>query len=324
MNFGEQISEKEAHQQLDYALDQGVNFIDTAELYAIPPKKRTQGLTEEYIGSWVFQNNRRSDVIIASKVTGPRKGIDYISDNLGFSRRRIREAIDLSLKRLRTDYIDLYQLHWPERRTNYFGIRGYNEHDAEWQDNFLEALNTLDELKKVGKIHTYGLSNETPWGIHRVITLAKENGFDRPVSIQNAYSLLNRLYEVGLSEISIRENMGLLAYSPLAMGLLTGKYNEGLDNPEYRLNKYKFARYNGVNAKIATQKYLDLARELNMSLTQIALAFINQQQFITANIIGATNMDQLKENIDSINLKLDADVINEINKIHESMPNPAP
>jgi aryl-alcohol dehydrogenase-like predicted oxidoreductase len=215
-------------------------------------------------------------------------------------------------------------LHWPERRTNYFGVRGYTDHDNEWQDNFLEALSTLNELKTSGKIRHYGLSNETPWGVHRVMTLAKENGFDFPVSVQNAYSLLNRLYEVGLSEISIRENMGLLAYSPLAMGLLTGKYNTGIDKPENRLNKYNFERYKRVNARIATQKYLELAHTLDMSLTQMSLAFVNQQQFVTASIIGATNLDQLKENIDSINLKLDADVSKKINKIHGSIPNPVP
>lgn len=324
MTFGEQNSEKEAHEQIDFSLDQGVNFIDTAELYPVPPKNKTQGLTEEYIGSWLQKSKKRSKIILASKVTGPRKDVKYISENLGFSKERIVEAIHLSLNRLKTDYLDLYQLHWPERKTNYFGVRGYSKHDDLWIDNFVEAIGTLETLKKAGKIRHYGLSNETPWGIHRVISLARQNGFDLPVSIQNPYSLLNRLYEVGLSEISIRENMGLLAYSPLAMGLLSGKYNLGKDSPADRLNKYNFSRYNKENARLAVQKYLELSKEYEISLTQMSLAFINQQEFVTSTIIGATNMTQLRENIASIKLKLDEDLIYKINKIHELIPNPAP
>ena len=325
MTWGQQNSEKEAHEQLDFALARGINFIDTAELYSVPSSKETQGLTEKYIGSWLKKSGKRNEIILATKITGPAKNLSYISPNLGFSKDRIQEAIDLSLQRLSTDYIDLYQLHWPERSTNYFGRRGYNEHDAEWQDNILDSIQTLQNLKKSGKIRHFGISNETPWGVHRYLTLARENGHDVPVSIQNPYSLLNRTFEIGLAEMAIRENVGLLAYSPLAMGMLSGKYLTGKDKPENRLNQFKyFSRYTKTNAREATQAYLDLAKEYNFSLTQMALAFVNQQEFLTSNIIGATDLVQLEENIQSIEINLNPEVLQKINEIHEKIPNPTP
>lgn len=326
MTFGEQNTQEEGHRQLDYALERGVNFIDTAELYAIPSRPETQGSTERIIGEWFKLGGKRDKVILATKVTGPSPNLHHIRNPLRFTPQQIRKAIEGSLFRLQTDYIDLYQLHWPERKTNFFGKRGFpvGDHDP-WEDNFLEVLQTLDALGREGKLRYIGLSNETPWGVHRMLQLSELHSLPRVVSIQNPYSLLNRTFEVGLAEIALREQVGLLSYSPLAFGMLSGKYHNGQATPENRINQFKqMSRYNGKNAHEATARYLELAEENGLSLAQMALAFINTRPFLTSNIIGATNMEQLKENIDSAEVDLSPGLLNAIEKIHEGIPNPAP
>lgn len=326
MTFGEQNTESEAHQQLDYAIDQGVNFIDTAELYAVPSSPSNFGKTEQYIGTWLARRKDRDKIILATKVTGPSTNLKYISNNLGFSKSRILEAIDRSLMQLQTDYVDLYQLHWPERKTNFFGKLGYvHEPNDPWQDNFLEVIQVLDSLIAAGKIRHWGLSNETPWGAMRCLYLAKMHGFEPPVSIQNPYNLLNRTFEVGNAEVCMRESLSLLVYSPLAFGLLSGKYHEGSDKPSDRINKYKqLSRYNSQLSYEATARYLKIANENNLSLTQLALAYINSRPFVTSNIIGATTMQQLSENIASVDVTLNTEILQAIEAVHADIPNPAP
>ncbi len=326
MTFGEQNSEQEGHEQMDFAIESGVNFFDTAELYAVPSTPENNGKTEDIIGTWIAKSKKRDQVILATKVTGPSPNLTHISENLGFSRERIMEAVERSLRRLQTDYIDLYQLHWPERRTNMFGQRGYqNSVKDTWEDNFLEVIETMNVLIKEGKIRHWGLSNETPWGTMNILQKAEKAGFTKPVSIQNPYNLLNRLYEVGMAEVSVREDIGLLAYSPLGFGLLTGKYHKGTDDDTSRRNKYKqMSRFDSTQCYDATTQYLKIAEDNGLTLTQMALAFINSRVFVTSNIIGATNLTQLKENIESSNIELSSDVLRDINRVHESMPNPAP
>lgn len=323
MTFGQQNTEAEAHEQLDFALDKGVNFIDTAEMYSVPGKKETQGSTERFIGSWLKE--KRDQVVIATKITGPNPYFSYIRPELNFSRASIFEAIEGNLKRLQTDYVDLYQLHWPERKTNFFGRRNFvwDENDT-WSDNFAEVISALDDLVKQGKIRHYGVSNETPWGLMRHLSESEKHNLTRCKTIQNPYSLLNRTFEMGNAEVAMRENVGLLAYSPLGFGVLSGKYlKEKPANARITLFP-QFSRYSNTQALKLTQLYLDLANEHNLSLPQMALAFVNQQPFVTANIIGATNMKQLEENIGSIDLNLDADLIKKINTIQDLQPNPAP
>ena len=326
MTWGEQNTEAEGHEQIDYALEQGVNFIDTAEMYSVPGRKETQGSTERIIGSWFASRKKRDQVILATKVTGPSNGLKFIRNPLRFNKEQINQAIDGSLKRLQTEYVDLYQLHWPERKTNFFGKRSYahDEHDS-WEDNFLEILETMKGLQQAGKIRYFGISNETPWGLSRFLQLAEKHDLPRCMSVQNPYSLLNRLYEVGMAEISVREQVGLLAYSPLGFGVLSGKYHLGIDQPNDRINRFKqYARYNSGNSKIATAKYYEIASKHGLNLAQMALAFVNAQAFTTANIIGATSLKQLKENIASIDLELTPDILKEIDAVQESIPNPAP
>ncbi len=326
MTFGQQNSEAEAHEQLDYALAHGVNFIDTAEMYAVPGRKETQGSTERFIGSWIAQRNNRDRFVLATKIAGPNPYFNYIRPNLGFSKEAIHDAIHKSLERLQTDYIDLYQLHWPDRNANFFGKLGY-QHDADemWKDEIGTIVQTLDQLVKEGKIRHYGLSNETPWGLMRHLHESEKRNLTRPKTIQNPYSLLNRTFEIGMAEIALREQVGLLAYSPLGFGLLTGKYRNAQKPDQARLTLFpQMSRYSKPQSATAVEKYADLAAANGMSLTQMALAFINQQPFLTANIIGATNMVQLKENIESIDLQLSELVLKEIEKIHELIPNPAP
>ncbi len=327
MTYGEQNTENEAHEQLNYAVEKGINFIDTAELYSVPGKKETQGSTEKFIGSWL-KDQKRDDLIIGSKITGPSSGLIYIRENLGFSNEAIDEALEKSLKRLQTDYIDLYQLHWPERNTNFFGSRNYKHNDDErWEDNFKKIIEKLDSLVKEGKIRHYGVSNETSWGMMRHLNESNLNKLTRCKTIQNAYSLLNRTFEMGLAEISMRENVGLLAYSPLAFGALSGKYLNNTSS-EYRMEKYPqlklMRRYLSKESIFITEKYLELAQKNNLSLAQLALAFINQQPFLTSNIIGATTMEQLRENIGSIEVDLSPEILDEIDQINELQPNPAP
>lgn len=326
MTWGEQNSEEEAHEQLDYAFDQGVNFIDTAEMYPVPPKAETYTRTEEYIGRWEKIKTHRDQLVIATKIAGPGLG-DYIrGGGQDFSRRHLEEACDASLKHLNIDTIDLYQLHWPERTTNYFGTLGIDEiPEDEKYTSFLERLEVLGDLQKKGKIRHFGISNETPWGMMRYLSLAEKEGLIKVQSIQNPYSLLNRTFEVGNAEISLREKVGLLAYSPLGFGVLSGKYLKGKRPENARLTLYdRFTRYTNPQAERATELYCALAEKAQITPAQLALAFVNQRSFVTSNIIGATRMDQLKENIASINIKLSQEIIEEINEIHRLIPNPSP
>jgi aryl-alcohol dehydrogenase-like predicted oxidoreductase len=325
MTFGEQNTEQEAHQQLDFAIERGVNFIDTAEMYPVPGRKETQGKTEQFIGSWIAKGNR-DKIILATKIAGPSRGLHYIRENLGFSKKAILEAIENSLTRLKTDYIDLYQLHWPERKTNCFGVRNYLYGENEqWKENFYNVVVTLNNLIKEGKIRHYGISNETPYGTLRYLEEAKCNDLTQPITIQNPYNLLNRTFEIGNAEISIKKNIGLLAYSPLAFGILSGKFLDGKKHPNSRIELFpQMARYNNPQVKNVIKKYAEIAKKHNLSLTQLSLAFVNQQPFVVSNIIGATSIKQLEENINSINITLSNKVINEIEDVFISQPNPAP
>jgi len=323
MTFGEQNSESEAHQQLDFALDEGVNFIDTAEMYPVPPRQETQGLTESYIGTWLKKNKKRDKLVIASKVAGPGM-MDYLRNGVELVRGQMQQALDDSLRRLNTDYLDLYQIHWPARKTNFFGQLGYQFDETE-STPIEETLGVLNDFVQSGKVRHIGISNETPWGAMQYLMLAKEKNWPRIVSIQNPYSLLNRSYEVGLAEFSQQEKLGLLAYSPLGFGVLTGKYIESKNIEKARLTLYeKYTRYSNDQAQAATQQYVALAKRHNISPAQMALAYVNTRPFVAGNIIGATNLDQLKENIASIELVLSEEVLEEIESIHQSIPNPSP
>lgn len=325
MTWGNQNTEEEGHEQLDYAIDQGINFIDTAELYPVPATSETQGRTSEILGTWMKKRGRRDDLIIASKIAGPGDYTAHIRTT-GFKGDSVRDAVHKELKRLQTDYIDLFQLHWPERNTNTFGQRDYvhNPKDS-WEDNIKEVLESLDEMIKEGKIRYAGLSNEKAWGTMRYLEESKKHDLPRMITIQNAYSMLNRTYEGDLAEVSMRENIGLLAYSPMAFGVLSGKYIEGKDAKNSRLNLFpRFSRYSGEESTKATKAYLELAKDHGMSLAKMSLAFVTDRPFVTANIIGATTMEQLRENISSVDVELSRELLNEIDKIHSRIPNPAP
>ncbi len=326
MTFGQQNSEQDAHEQLDFALDHGINFIDTAELYSVPAQKETQGSTERYIGTWLKNRSDRDKIILATKIAGPNlEFCSHIRENMSYDERNFREAVHTSLERLQTDYIDLYQLHWPERTTNFFGKLGYTSHDDQWEDNILSILETLDKLVKEGKIRNIGLSNETPWGLSQFLKLAEKHNLPRVMSVQNPYSLLNRTYEVGMAEMSIREQAGLLAYSPLAFGVLTGKYLNGVMPENGRLTLFpSFKRYLVERATQATEQYAEIAKKYDLSLTHMALAYVNTRPFLTSNIIGATTLEQLKQNIESVNTQLSQECIQEIEAVHANNPNPAP
>lgn len=325
MTYGQQNTEAEAHEQLSYALDQGVNFIDTAEMYSIPGRKETQGSTERYIGSWL-KDQKREELVVATKITGPMPYFNYLRDNLGFSREVIHSALDQSLKRLQTDYVDVYQLHWPERNVNFFGQRNYAHKDDEaWTDNFHEVIETLDGLVKDGRIRHYGVSNETSWGVMRQLQESDKHGLTRCKTIQNPYSLLNRTFEINLAEVSMRENVGLLAYSPLAFGVLSGKYLGGRMPEKSRIKLFpNYSRYSNPQALQLTEKYKEMADRHGLSLTHLSLAFVNQRPFVTSNIIGATTMEQLRENISSIDIELSEEMLSEIDEIQNLQPNPAP
>jgi len=326
MTFGEQNSEADAHEQLDFAIASGINFIDTAEMYPVPPRPETQGLTEQYIGSWLKARGSRDKVILASKVAGPSRGADAsIRPNQALDRKNIREALDASLKRLNTDYLDLYQLHWPQRQTNTFGKLGYQYSETTVPVTLLETLEALAEQVRAGKIRYIGVSNETPWGVMRYLQLAEKHELPRIVSIQNPYSLLNRSFEVGLAEISQHEGVELLAYSCLAFGTLSGKYLNGAKPAGARNTLFsRFTRYSGEQAQQAIAEYVALAQKHRLDPSQMALAYVRQQPFVASTLLGATTLEQLKINIDSFNLTLDADVLEGIEAIHRRYTYPAP
>ncbi len=328
MTYGEQNTEAEAFEQMDYAFEQGINFFDVAEMYPIPPNQETYGASEVMVGNWLKARGVRDKVVVATKVTGNvghNSGFEYIRGGPRLSAAHIKQAVEGSLKRLQTDVIDLYQLHWPERTTNFFGRLGFQQAKDEDVYSLQESLSAMSDLVAEGKVRTVGLSNETPWGVMESCRLANEFDIPRVVSVQNPYNLLNRTYEVGLSEISIREQIGLLAYSPLAFGVLTGKYIGGAKPEKARLTLYtRFGRYNNPQSEVATEAYAKLAAEHGLSLTELALAFVNQQQFLTANIIGATTMEQLRADIDSVNTHLSDEALEGIEAIHRENSNPAP
>ncbi|EPL63166.1 oxidoreductase [Stutzerimonas stutzeri B1SMN1] len=325
MTWGEQNTEAQAFTQLDRAKAAGINFIDTAEMYPVPPRPETYAATERCIGSHLKARGDRANWILATKIAGPGNGITHIRDgHLKFNRKHIRAALDDSLRRLQTDWVDLYQLHWPERSTNFFGQLGYQHQEGDFTE-LEETLEVLDEEIKAGRIRHIGLSNETPWGTMKYLQLADSRGWPRAVSIQNPYNLLNRSFEVGLAEIAIREQCGLLAYSPLAFGMLSGKYENGARPANARLTLFqRFARYNNPQARAACSRYVALAREHGLSPAQMALAYVTAQPFVTSNIIGATTLEQLESNISSIELELSGEVLKEIEAIHTRQPNPAP
>ena len=329
MTFGEQNSQQDGFDQMDYALERGVNFFDTAELYAVMPKKETYGKTEEILGNWFQEKKNRDKIILASKIASKSDGLEWIregSENLGFDKKNMNAAIDASLRRLKTDYIDLYQLHWPERKVPKFGQLDY-KHDP--KDNnwttIEEVLFNLNELIKAGKVRHVGLSNETPWGMMKYQELSKENGFSGISTIQNPYSLLNRTFEIGMAEVCHREGIQLLAYSPLGFGVLTGKYLNNTSTPRDRLNLFPdYQRYSNPYAVESTKKYLELANKLGVSLTKLALQFVTTRPFMVSNIIGATNITQLEENILSLEINMTNEILKEIEIIHASFPNPSP
>ena len=323
MTWGRQNSDSEAFEQMDYSLDHGVNFFDTAELYPVPATPDRYADTERIIGNWFSSRNNREKLILATKIAGPGDYTAHIRKT-GFKGSSIEDAVNGSLERLKTDYIDLYQLHWPERMTNFFGKRGFNYVDDGWEDNFQEILEKLKKIVNQGKIRHIGLSNENPWGFMKFIEYSKI-GLPKMITIQNPYSLLNRLFEIGNAEVCKREETGLLAYSPLGFGVLSGKYRNGKLPDNSRLKLFKnLSRFSNDNCIKAVDMYYQISQKYNMTLAEMSLAFVNDRPFVTSNIIGATSMDQLKENINSINIKLSDDIIYEINKVNEEIPNPAP
>jgi len=326
MTWGEQNTIKEGFEQMDYALDQDINFFDAAEMYPSPCRKETYGETEKIIGHWFSERKNRDKIILASKISGP--GMSYIrGGGLQFSEKNISIAIENSLKRLKTDYIDLYQLHWPERKTNFFGRLGYEhrEDSNEWND-FEKILIVLENFIKEGKIRYIGLSNETSWGLSKFLEVSKLKKLPKMMSVQNAYNLLCRTYEIGLAEISIREKSGLLAYSPLAGGFLTGKYqNKNLpENSRQKLFAEYYTRYSKSYAAEVIEKYFNISKKFDLNFAQMSIKFCEIQKFITSTIIGATSMEQLKINIESVNVTLEKEVIKEINNVHLIHSNPCP
>ena len=328
MTFGEQNTQQEAFDQMDYVIERGVNFFDTAELYAVMPRKETYGKTEEIVGNWFKEKKNREKIILASKIASKSDGLEWIrggSKTLGFDKLNMNAAIDASLKRLNTDYIDLYQLHWPERKVPKFGQLDYkyDPSDNKWTA-IEEVLYNLDQLVKAGKIRYAGLSNETPWGMMKFLQVAKEKNLPRMMSIQNVYSLVNRVFDIANSEVSISENCGLLAYSPLAGGRLSGKYIGNLHpkNARYTLWPQRFSRHHTEKGEIAIKKYVNLSKKYGIAASTFANAFVNDRPFVTSNIIGATTVDQLKENIDSIDIEINDEMLKEIENIHLTYPNP--
>ena len=324
MTWGQQNTEAEAHEQISYALERGINMLDAAEMYPVPPRAETQGRTEEYIGTWLKKTGLRDNYVLATKAAGPNPEFHYLRGGPRFTRDQLIEAVNGSLRRLQTDCIDLYQLHWPDRYTNFFGQRGYF-HREQPETPIEETLRALEEIVQSGKVRAIGLSNETPWGTMKFLELADRAGLPRLDSIQNPYSLLNRTYEIAMAEVSHREDVGLLAYSPLGMGLLTGKYRNGAKPEGSRMVVFeRFTRYEGTETWDATERYLQLADDHGINPTHMALAFVNARPFVVSNIIGATTMEQLKMNIDSLDVVLSKEVLKGIEAIQQAIPNPAP
>ena len=324
MTWGEQNTEADAHAQLDYATDHGIQFIDTAELYPVPPRPETQGRTETYLGSWLKQRGRRDDLVLATKACGPGEWVQYFRGGPRHTEAYLTAAVEDSLSRLQTDYVDLYQLHWPDRATNFFGQLGYQHREGP-ETPIDEILRALERLVQNGKIRAIGLSNETPWGVMRFLEIARREQLPLVQSIQNPYSLLNRTFEIGLAEIAHREQVGLLAYSPLGFGVLSGKYRNNQRPAKARLTLFtRFSRYNNPQATAATEAYCSLAEASGMTPTEIALAFVTTRPFVTSNIIGATSLAQLAENIETHARILPESVLTEIDAIHQQYPNPAP
>lgn len=332
MTWGQQNTEEEGHAQIEMALDHGVNFLDTAEMYSVPAREETYGRTEEIIGSWLKKSGKRKDVVIASKVAGPMPTLKHIRPHLhrdgrnDLDRQSVIEACDASLKRLGTDYLDLYQVHWPSRRTNFFGVLRYRPAPEDNSVPLEETLSAMQELVEAGKVRAIGLSNESSWGVTHALNLSDTKAFPRVASVQNPYNLLNRSYEVGLAEISLREDCGLLAYSPLASGFLTGKYLNGArpEGARFTLFSGTFGRYLNEGGEAAMEKYVALANRSGLDPAQMANAFVNMQPFLTSNIIGATSLEQLKTALDTHDMVLPRDVIKEINKIETQHPMPCP
>ena len=328
MTFGEQNSQKDGFEQMDYAIDRGVNFIDTAEMYAVPTRAETYGKTEEIVGNWIKSKNNRDKIILATKIASKSSGLSWVREggkNLSFNKKNVNAAIEASLKRLKTDYVDLYQLHWPERNVPKFGVMDfeYDPNDNEWT-TIEEVLENLNQLITEGKVRHIGVSNETPWGLMKFMQVAKEKKLPIMVSIQNVYNLVNRVFDIANSEVSLRENCGLLAYSPLAGGRLSGKYlnDQNPKNSRYTLFASIFQRHRTPRGEVAISKYVNLANKYNIAPSTFANAFVNDRPFVTSNIIGATTMDQLKENIDSIDIKFSDEILREIEDIHLADPNP--
>ena len=324
MTWGQQNTEAEAHEQISYALERGINMLDAAEMYPVPPRAETQGRTEEYIGTWFKKTGLRDSYVLATKAAGPNPEFHYLRGGPKFTKEQLIEAVNGSLRRLQTDCIDLYQLHWPDRYTNFFGQRGYF-HREQPETPIEETLRALVDIVKSGKVRAIGLSNETPWGTMKFLELANREGLPRVDSIQNPYSLLNRTYEIAMAEVSHREDVGLLAYSPLGMGLLSGKYRNGAKPEGSRMVVFeRFTRYEGAATWEAAERYLQLADDHGINPTHMALAFVNARPFVVSNIIGATTMEQLKMNIDSLDVVLSKDVLQGIEAIQQAIPNPAP
>ena len=325
MTWGTQNSEEDAFEQMDYSVAKGVNFFDTAELYSVPPNAESYGKTEKMIGNWFARRKNRDKIILATKIAGP--GCNWIRGGKNsFDKKTIGLAIDGSLKRLNTDYIDLYQLHWPERSTNYFGKRDYeiDDHEGNW-NSFESILDALDGFIKAGKIRYVGLSNETPYGLSKFLEISKNKNLPRVMTVQNPYNLVNRTYEIGMSEISIREKCGLIPYYPLATGYLTGKYRNNQMPKNSRQSLFKgWERHGNARALKAYEEYFKLAEQYEISPTHLAHSFVNSRPFVTSNIIGATTMEQLKENIESVNINLTQEILEKINLIHNNHPNPSP
>lgn len=326
MNFGQQVNEPDAHEQLDYAVSQGVNFIDTAEIYPIPPERHLQGLTETYLGNWLTRQNR-SELIVASKVASSPfiASREYVGERSVYDKKNILRAIDDSLVRLKTDYVDLYQVHWPERATNFFGVRGVEDQDLNQTTSIEETLDALGEVVRSGKARHIGVSNETPWGVMEYLRLAREKNLPKIVTIQNQYSLTNRTFEIGLSEICLKENIGLLPYSCTNGGVLSGKYLGGAKptGARFTLTERNKQRYNGDHVQTATERYVGIAKKYGLDPVQMALAFVNDRAFVSATIIGATNMEQLKADIATIDMELPSEVMADIQQLYKEMPDPS-